>query len=175
MLNINISPYYAEEKLNLIKERGRQVFKIEKKQVKIVPIIIAVFFLLGVAGISSKTYAASSSNIGVVDFQLLMSQHPDMVAAQETMKTETEQTQKDFNDKTATMTSDQEKQAYFNQLQQHLGEQNQILLGNIRDKVIAAVKEVADTKGLTLVMDKSAAIYGGQDITVEVGKKITGK
>lgn len=150
------------------------MFKIKKIQVKFVSVIIAVVFLLGLAGISNKMYAASSANIGIVDFQLLMSQHPDMAAAQEIIKTETEQTQKDFNDKTATMTSDQEKQAYFNQLQEQLDEKKQMLLGNIRDKVIAAIKEVADAKGLNLVMDKGAAIYGGQDITVEVGKKITG-
>jgi outer membrane protein len=151
------------------------MFEIKKKQVKFIPVIIAVFFLLGVTGISSKTYAAPSSNIGVVDFQLLMSQHPDMAAAQETMKTETEQDQKDFNDKTATMTSDQEKQAYYNQLQQKINEKQQALFASIQNKVIAVVKEVADSKGLTIVVDKSTAIYGGQDITVEVGKKITGK
>lgn len=150
------------------------MFKIKKIQIKFVSVIIAVVFLLGLAGISNKMYAAPSANIGIVDFQLLMSQHPDMAAAQEIIKTETEQTQKDFNDKTATMTSDQEKQAYFNQLQEQLDEKKQMLLGNIRDKVIAAIKEVADAKGLNLVMDKGAAIYGGQDITVEVGKKITG-
>jgi outer membrane protein len=150
------------------------MFNIEKKQVKSISIIIAVFFLLGVGGIS-RTYAAASSNIGVVDFQLLMSQHPDMAAAQETMKTEAEQDQKDFNDKTATMTSDQEKQAYYNQLQQKFNEKQRTLFASIQSKVIAVVKAVADSKGLTLVIDKNTAIYGGQDITVEVGKKLTGK
>lgn len=151
------------------------MFNFAKKHMNFVPVIVAVFFLLGVVGISSKVYATPSSNVGMVDFELLMSQQPDMASAQETIKTDAEQAQKDFNDKTATMTSDQEKQAYFNQLQQQLDQKKQVLLTNIQDKVIAAVKKVADSKGLGIVVDKSAAIYGAEDITVEVGKKITSK
>ncbi|WP_407635975.1 hypothetical protein [Propionispira raffinosivorans] len=42
-------------------------------------------------------------------------------------------------------------------------------------KVNVAVKEVADSKGLAIVVDKSVTIYGGQDITDDVLKKITDK
>ncbi len=153
--------------------------KFETKRVKLVSVVITVFFLLGMSGIalsqSGKTNAAPVANVGFVDFQLLLSQHPDMAAAQDTIKKETEQAQKDFNAKAATITNEQEKQNYFNQLQQRLSARQQELLSPIQDKVVAAVKEVADAKGLEVVLDISAQIYGGQDITAEVGKKITGK
>ena len=42
-------------------------------------------------------------------------------------------------------------------------------------KVEATIKTVADAKGLSVVMDKNNVVYGGQDITDEVGKKLTGK
>lgn len=155
------------------------MLKIEKKQVKIVSVVIAAVFLLGIVGIAlsttGKTYAAPTSNIGVVNYQLLVSQHPDAAAAQESMKTEVAQAQKDFDAKAATMTNDKEKQDYFMQLQQRLNAKNQELLGAINDKVTAAVKAVAEAKGLAVVVDKGAVIYGGQDITDEVTKKITGK
>jgi outer membrane protein len=155
------------------------VLKIEKKQVKIVSVVVAAFFLLGIVGIalsqSGKTYAAPTSNIGVVNFQMLVSQHPDAAAAQEAMKAEVAQAQKDFDAKSATMTNDKDKQEYFMQLQQRLNAKNQELLGAINDKVTVAVKGVADAKGLAVVVDKGAVIYGGQDITDEVTKKITGK
>ena len=35
-----------------------------------------------------------------------------------------------------------------------------------------AVKSVADAKGLTVVIDKNAVVYGGTDITQDVVKKI---
>ena len=45
------------------------------------------------------------------------------------------------------------------------------LLGSVNDKVTAAVKAVADAKGLAIVIDKGNVVYGGQDITDEVIKK----
>jgi len=156
------------------------VLNLGKKQVKIVSLTVAVLFMLGVVGLTlsqtgSKTSAAasSSSNIGVVNHQLLVSQHPEMVKAQETMQAEVESARKDFETKSATM-NDKEKQDYYAQVQQRLTVKQQELVNPVLDKVEAAIKAVAEAKGLSIVMDKSNVVYGGQDITDEVGKKITG-
>ncbi|MBU2702612.1 Skp family chaperone [Sporomusaceae bacterium BoRhaA] len=71
--------------------------------------------------------------------------------------------------------NDQDKKALSQQLEQGLQQKQQELINAIRDKVNAAVKAVADDKGLTVVVDKSVIAYGGQDITDDVMKKITGK
>ena len=159
----------------MISGRGGQMINFDNKYVNFASVIIAVIIILGAVGISSKVYAAPSSNIGTVDFQLLISQHPDMVLAQETMKMDAEQALKTFNNKIVTMKNDQDKQAYFNKLQQLVDERKKALLVNIQDKVIAVVKVVADSKGLAIVVDNGIAIYGGQDITAEVGKKMNSK
>ncbi|MCE5286662.1 MAG: OmpH family outer membrane protein [Pelosinus sp.] len=140
-------------------------------------IIMAMVLFIGVAGLSSNAFAAAANNntIGVVDFQLLMNQHPDMAGAQHSLKAELDQAQKDYNEKSQTMTTDEEKSAYQSQLQQRLNEKKDMLFGSIQEKVIAVIKEVADAKGMTIVVDKSAAIYGGQDITNDVGKKFAAK
>lgn len=152
-----------------------------KKQVKIVSLAVAVFFMLGVVGLalsqSGKTSiaaASSSSNIGVVNHQMLVSQHPDMAKAQETMQAEVEQARKDFETKSASM-NDKEKQDYYAQVQQRLSLKQQELIAPVLDKVDATIKSVADAKGLSVVMDKGNVVYGGLDITDEVGKKLTGK
>jgi len=154
------------------------VLKIEKKQVKIISLVVAAFFLLGVVGIAvsqgSKTYAASSSNIGVVNYSMLIQQHPDTAKAEETLKAEYENLKKEYDSRAASM-SDQEKQSYEAQLQQRLNQKKQDLLKEITDKVDATVKSVAEAKGLTVVIDKNYVVYGGQDITDDVAKKITGK
>ncbi|WP_093796957.1 OmpH family outer membrane protein [Sporomusa acidovorans] len=49
------------------------------------------------------------------------------------------------------------------------------LLKPITDKINAAIKEVADAKGLSVVVGKNVVIYGGVDIIQEVLAKITGK
>ncbi|MDR3560603.1 MAG: OmpH family outer membrane protein [Negativicutes bacterium] len=152
--------------------------KIEKTRGRMILLLAGAFFLLGIAGggllQNSTTFAASSANVGYVDFQLLVSQHPDMIPAQQAMQAAADQAKQDFDAKSAAM-SEQEKKDYYNQLQQQLAAKQQELLEPIKSKVMAAVKDVADAKGMTLVVDKSAAIYGGQDITGEVGKKITGQ
>lgn len=157
------------------------MLNLKKKQVKFVSLAVAVFFMLGVIGLalsqSSKTSAAganSSSNIGVVNQQMLVSQHPDMAKAQEAMQAEVESARKDFETKSVSM-NDKEKQDYYAQVQQRLSVKQQELINPVLDKVEAAIKAVADAKGLTVVMDKSNVVFGGQDITDEVGKKMTGK
>lgn len=152
-----------------------------KKQAKFVAIAIVAFFVLGVVGIavsqtgkSQVASAAPSSNIGVVNQQAIVSQHPDMAKAQEAMQAEVEQAKKDFDAKTATM-NDKEKQDYYAQVQQRLNLKQQELIAPVFDKVEAAIKTVADARGLTVVLDKGNVVYGGQDITDDVLKKITGK
>jgi outer membrane protein len=141
-------------------------------------LMLVAFLLFGITGVTlshgSKTFASSASSIGYVDFQLLMSQHPDMATAQQTMQAAVDQAKQDFDAKSAAM-NEQEKKDYYNQLQQQLNAKQQELFNPIKDKVAAAIKGVAEAKGISLVVNKSTAIYGGQDITVDVGKKITGQ
>ncbi len=142
--------------------------------------MVAVLFLLGVASIigfnTNPTYAAgqTASSVGVVNYQLLVSQHPDMAAAQKTIVDAAAQAKSDFDAQSPKL-SDPDKQALYQKLQLGLQQKSQEILAPINDKVMAAVKSVADAKGLKVIVDKSSAIYGGQDITADVMKVITGK
>lgn len=149
----------------------------DKKNVKVIALVIVGAFVLGIAGIAltqtttgMAAAAGSSSNIGIVNHQQLVSQHPEMAKAQEAMQAEVEQAKKDFEAKTASM-NDKEKQEYYMQIQQRLQLKQQELIAPVFDKVDAAIKSVADAKGLAVVLDKSNVVYGGQDITEEVVKK----
>ena len=155
------------------------MFKNNKKNVKIVALAIAAAFLFGVAGIAvtQTTHVASAapaSNVGVVNYQMLVQQHPGLAAVQATMTTESENAKKEFDAKAASL-GDKEKQEYYMQLQQRLQLKNQELMVPLFSKVDAVIKEVADAKGLSVVVDKGAVIYGGQDITDDCVKKVTGK
>lgn len=150
-----------------------------KKHVKMVAMVVAALFVVGVAGVTvtqtGTGYAATAiSNVGKVNQQTLVSQHPDMAKAQETMQKEVEAAKAEFDAKSATM-NEKEKQDYYTQLQQRLNLKQQELIAPIYDKVTAAIKAVADAKGLAVVVDAGNVVFGGQDITEEVLKKITGK
>ena len=153
----------------------------DKKNAKIVAIAIVAMFVLGIVGIAvsqnGKGYAAgagSSSNVGKVNYQMLVSQHPDLAKVDEVMKGESAQAQKDFDEKSKTM-NDQQKQEYFMQTKQRLDVKEKELITPIINKVNAAIKDVADAKGIAVVMDQGSVIYGGQDLTEEVSKKLYGK
>ena len=150
-----------------------------KKNVKTVALAIAAAFLFGVAGlaVSQTTHVASAapaSSVGVVNYQMVVQQHPDLAKVQTTMQAESEAAKKEFDAKAASL-GDKEKQEYYMQLQQRLQLKNQELMVPLFSKVDAVIKEVADAKGLSVVVDKGAVIYGGQDITDDCVKKVSGK
>ena len=155
------------------------MIKLEKKQVRIVSILIAVIFIGSVVAIAltqtgNIASAASSSSVGTIDYQQVMAAHPDVQGLQGQMETAIADVKKEFDEKSAGM-NENEKADYYRQCQERLAQKQQELLDPIRNAVDAAIKKVADKKGLAVVIDKMAVIYGGQDITADVitelGKK----
>ena len=155
------------------------MIKLEKKQVKIFSIVVAVIFIGSVVALAltqtgSIASAASSSSVGVIDYQQVLAAHPDVQNLQGQMESTIEAVKKEFDEKSAGM-NDEEKADYYRQCQERIAQKQQELVEPIRASVDAAVKRVADKKGLAVVIDKMAVIYGGQDITGEViaelGKK----
>ena len=155
------------------------MLQVNKKQIKIFSIIIALLFVgscvaVGVSSmgaITGSTASAASSAIGVVDYNEVMSQSPDLRKANEDMQAAVEQAKTDFETKSADM-DDNGKAEYYQQTQQRLQQTQQSLIEPIQQKIDAKVKEVAEAKGLSVVIDKSAVIYGGQDITQDVIRKM---
>ena len=151
--------------------------KLEKKQVKIISVLIAIVFIGSVVALAltqsgSGIASAASSNVGVVDYNQIMSQHPDLQSANSQMQQAVTDAQKDFEEKSANM-SDQEKSDYYQQTQQRLQQKQEELLEPIQKSVEDGVKSVADAKGLSVVLDKGTVVYGGQDITQDVIKKLS--
>ena len=115
--------------------------------------------------------ASSESAIGVVNYQMLLSQAPDLQNVQTSMKQEIDNAQKDFDEKSKTM-NDTEKQRYYQQLQERLSNKEKELMDPVLKKIETTIKKVADKKGLSVVVDKNTVVYGGLDITDEVSKAL---
>ena len=152
--------------------------ELKKKQVKVISIVIALVFIGSVVALaltqsgSGIASAAGSSNVGVIDMQQIMSQHPKLQTMEEELQQAVTDAKKEFEEKSANM-SDQEKQAYYMQTQERLQQKRQSLIEPLVNSVTDASKAVADAKGLSVVLDKSTVIYGGQDITQDVLKKLS--
>ena len=148
------------------------MIKLEKKQVKIVSILIAVIFIGSVVAIAltqtgNIASAASSSSVGVVEYDRIMIQHPSMQSLDDQLKAAIDEIKKEFDEKSAGM-NDQEKQDYYIQCQERILQKREELLAPVIASVDAAIKTVADKRGLSVVLAKAAVVYGGQDITQEV-------
>lgn len=149
------------------------------KNVKLVSLFVAAVFIIGCFAISVSqsgfgkvaSAAASESAIGVVNYQMLVAQSPDLQSVRETMQKEVETAQKDFKEKTQNM-NDAEKQRYYTQIQERLANKEKELMDPVFKKVEDTIKKVADKKGLSIVVNKSTVVFGGVDITDEVAKAL---
>ena len=147
----------------------------DKRNIKIVSLVIAAFFVLGILGMalsqttSVGSAAAANSGVGVVNWQSLVVQHPDVATLKTSMDTEVATAKKEFEEKAKTL-NQEEQQRYYMQLQERLANKERELMVPIMDKINAGIKKVATAKGLSVVVDKQSVIYGGTDITEEVIK-----
>ena len=55
---------------------------------------------------------------------------------------------------------------------QRLQQKNEELMEPIENSIQDAVKKVAEKKGLSVVIEKGAVVYGGQDVTQDVIKEL---
>jgi len=152
------------------------MIKLEQKQVKIISILIAVVFVGSVVALAltqsgSGIASAASSSVGVVDYRQVGSQHPQLAAANAEMQKASQEAQADFETKSASM-NDQEKSDYYQQTMQRLQQKNEELMEPIENSIQDAVKKVAEKKGLSVVIEKGAVVYGGQDVTQDVIKEL---
>ena len=149
--------------------------KLQKTQVKIFCVALALVFIgsvvaLGLSQLGPSAAWPASSSVGVVDYRKAMASHPDYASASNEMQKAMQEAQMRFEADTANK-SDEEKAKAMQQAQMELQQKEQDLLAGIQKKVHAAVKQVAEAKGLSVVLDKNAVVYGGQDITDDVVKK----
>ena len=148
----------------------------QKKKKKIISVIIAAVFIfsivaLGVSQYQSGMAGASSSNVGIVDYSQLISQHPGMQAAREKYEEAAKQVQDEFSQKAGSMTPEQQQQ-FIEQKQKEMQDKQKELLDPIRTSIETQVQSVADSRGINVVLDKNNVLYGGQDITQDVLQKL---
>ena len=149
----------------------------KKTQAKVISVLIALVFIGSVVALALTqsgtgiASAASSSNVGVVDYRQFttLKIYTDVEAE---MQTAVETAQKEFNEKSANM-SEKEKQEYYQQTMERLQHQNPDLMEPVNKQIVDAVKAVADAKGLSVVLNKDTVVYGGTDITQDVIKKLS--
>ena len=145
------------------------------KNVKLVSLFVAAIFVLGCFALTltqsgfggTASAAVKESAIGVVNYQMLVSQSPELANVRTAMQNEIATAQKDFDEKSKTM-SDAEKQRYYKQLQERIGNKERELMDPVLKNIELQIQKIADKKGLSVVVHKDTVVFGGVDITDDV-------
>ena len=125
-----------------------------KKQ--IMTFILTVVMALGICGAVS---AAEAGNVvGYVNVQQVFQSYPDIKTTMSAVDLERQKAQQEFESKAASL-DDSGKQA---------AKREQDLMGPIQKKVQKAIATVAKRAGINSVVDSSAMLYGGKDLTGDV-------
>jgi len=134
---------------------------------QILSLLVAVLVCVGFTGAFSPKTAFASDNIGFVNVQRVFSSYPDISTVKAAMGLEQKKAQEEFNSKAASL-DDNGKRALDKELTERIAKREDELMGPIQKKILAAINKVAKTQGLTTILDASAVVTGGKDITKDV-------
>jgi outer membrane protein len=148
--------------------------KVDARKLLIVvgAIVIAV---VGAVLVMRQTPALGQSfSIGYVEMPRALESHPRKASSERALQEFFQAKQREFAERSKTMTAFQ-RQELDRQLQQQIVEKRNELLGGLDKEIRAAVEEAAKQAGLAIVLDRSAVLYGGTDLTENVIKIVKGK
>ena len=150
-----------------------------KKNVKVISLVIAAIFIVGlfVLGYSqsglerSVAGNPSESGIGKVNFNDLVQVAPGVDEARKTLQDEATANQKEYEEKSKKM-NDEEKAKLQGEYRKKLQDKEGELIKPITETINKAIAAVGKTKGLAIVVDRNTVLYGGLDITQDVAKQL---
>ena len=133
-------------------------------------LIMTLVLALGCMG---SAFAAESNLVGYVNVERVFRNHPDMQATMSVLKLERQKAQQEFESKAASL-DDKGKQELGQKLSEQVDKKEASLLNPIRAAIRKAIAEVAKAHGIANVVDASAMVYGGLDLTDEVMASVNG-
>jgi outer membrane protein len=114
------------------------------------------------------------TTIGVVDMARALNAHPNKAAAESALRDFAQAQIADAQAKMRTMTPAQ-KQDLQRQVDQTIFNKRAELLGGLDKDIRAAIQKVAAQQGVSVVLDRTAVLYGGLDLTDQVIKVLSSK
>jgi outer membrane protein len=117
---------------------------------------------------------SQSFSIGYVDMPRALDSHPRRAPSERALQEFFQAKQREFQQRSKGMTAFQ-RQELDRQLQQQILDKRNELLGGLDKEIRAAVEVSAKEAGVSVVLDRSVVLYGGNDLTEAVIRQIKGK
>lgn len=148
--------------------------RIDARKVTIAAGVIVIVAVAVVLLIRQTPALGQSFSIGYVEMQRALDSHPRKASSERALQEFFQAKQREFQERSKGMTAFQ-RQELDRQLQQQILDKRNELLGGLDKELRAAVETVAKEAGISIVLDRSAVLYGGTDLTDAVIKQIKGK
>ncbi len=129
-------------------------------------IVIMVSVMLIVFASASAVFAAEK--VGVIEPQKILFQHPDFSATQQKVKSVLSVKENEAKAAIQAETDNKKKAQIYQSKKQEAAMEEQKLMSPLFKEVELAVRKVAKSKGITVVLDKAQVFYGGIDLTNDV-------
>lgn len=122
------------------------------------------------AFIAGTAFAAEV--IGCIEPQKIMFQHPKFEQVQKQVKDVLDKKQRELKAAIDQEPNEQKKSEIFNKMRQEAANEERKLMEPLFRDINLAIRTVANTKNITVVLDKSAIFYGGINITDDVIREL---
>jgi outer membrane protein len=148
--------------------------RLDARKVVIIAGAVVIAVVAAVLALRQTPALGQSFSIGYVEMARALDSHPRKASSERALQEFFQAKQREFAERSKTMTAFQ-RQELDRQLQQQIVEKRNELLGGLDKEIRAAVEEAAKQAGITIVLDRSAVLYGGTDLTENVIKIVKGK
>ena len=113
----------------------------------------------------------AKQQIGYVDMQKLFQNHPQKKASEVKLEGKAKKLKEELEAKGQKMDKE-ERQQLLQKYQEQLNQQEQELINGVLADINQKIQKIAEEKGISVVLNKSAVIYGGYNLTAEVLEEI---
>jgi len=134
---------------------------------------LTLMVLMGACSVAlAAAAAAAEEKVGGIDPQKVLFGHPKYEQILNQIKTIADQKQNSAKLAIDKESDNDKKAALFQQMRREIAEEEQKLMRPLFEDIDRAVRTVATAQKITVVVDKTAIFYGGQDITDNVVQEL---
>lgn len=119
-----------------------------------------------VMALASAT-SAFAEDLGYVNVERVFRSYPDIQTTMSVINLERQKAENEFNEK-APKLDDKGRRELGEKLSAQVDKKEASLLNPIREKIRKTIGQVAKSHGINNVVDASAVVFGGKDLTEEV-------
>ncbi|MCL1875189.1 MAG: OmpH family outer membrane protein [Synergistaceae bacterium] len=141
-----------------------------KKMCLVVVLLVSLFILVPCA--ASAAPASGGDKIGVIDSQMVVTKHPKFEAAMKELQGISRKKEDEARLAADKELDEAKKAQVIREKRLELAKEEQRIMEPIIKEAQLAVRTVAKTKGLTVVLEKASVYVGGIDITEDVVQQI---